>query len=206
MERKKRLARLIIRRTRIRIGTRIKLRIDIDWRSSRLSALSLMHRAALMAVALALATTASAQNAHATYAAKTQRSLSATARRYVPAGRVHSKTISETYSGRYSGSAVSMSAASRRTPDEVGRSAGLAIREQRALRQTGRSGAAARVTRTRYRRLYTTGRRYTMRPRLERAALRSETRSATRGYEIDEAAEDNPGQGVRPAETDESRR
>ena len=146
MERKERLARLIIRRTRIRIGTRIKLRIDIDWRSSRLSALSLMHRAALMAVALALATTASAQNAHATYAAKTQRSLSATARRYVPAGRVHSKTISETYSGRYSGSAVSMSAAGRRTPDEVGRSAGLAIREQRALRQTGRSGAAARVS------------------------------------------------------------
>src|ERR1700678_4153218 len=140
MERKERLARLIIRRTRIRIDTRIKLRIDIDWRSSRLSALSLMHRTALMAVALALATTASAQDAHATYAAKTQRRLAATAHGHLPACRGHPQTNSETYSGRYSGGAASMSAANmsagRRTPDEVGRSAGLAIREQHALRQT----------------------------------------------------------------------
>jgi Family of unknown function (DUF5715) len=87
-----------------------------------------------------------------------------------------------------------MSAAGRRTPDEVGRSAGLAIREQRGLRQTGRGGAVAREWQARYIR----------RVRLERAALRSETRSATRGYEVDEAAEDNLRQGVGSAETDEA--
>ncbi len=180
-----------------------------------------------MAVALALATTAGAQDAHATHAAKTQRRTSATARGHLPADSVHSKSrfgthsgpYSGTHSGRYSGGAVSMSAANmtaatRRTPDEVGRSAGLAIREQRALRLTGQSGAAARVGRARYGRRYAmgrryaTGRRYVMRPRLERTALRSEmpkvTRSATRGYEIDEAAEDNRVPNARTAETDEA--
>jgi hypothetical protein len=157
-----------------------------------------------MAVALALATTASAQDAHAAYAAKTQRRLAATTRRHVPAGRVHSKTNSETYSGRYSGDAASMSAADRRTPDEVGRSAGLAIREQRALRLTGSSAAAGREWRTRY------GRRYTMRPRLERTAVRSVTPTATRrttrgfGLSDPDPVEADPISEARTVETDEA--
>ena len=169
-----------------------------------MSALSLMHRAALMAVALALVTTAGAQNAHSTYATKTQRRLAATTRRNLPAGRDQYKTNSETYSGRYSGGAASLSAAGRRTPDEVGRSAGIAIREQRALRLAGRGGAATRVERARYRR------RYTMGPRLERTALRSEmnstTRRATRGYGLSDPdpIEADPISEARTAETDES--
>jgi hypothetical protein len=162
-----------------------------------LSALSLMHRAALMAVALALATTASAQNAHATYAAKTQRRLAATTHRHLPAGRVNS----ETRSGRYSGGAANMSAAGRRTPDEVGRSAGLAIRDQRALRQAGHSAAAAREWQARY------GRRYRMGPktgpRLERTALRPETRGATRRSGPTESVETYAVPGATTAETDE---
>jgi Family of unknown function (DUF5715) len=158
-----------------------------------LSALSLMHRAALMAAALALATTASAQVAHATYSAKTQRRLAATTRRHVPAGPVHSESYSGTHSERYSGGAASISAG-RRTPDEVGRSAGLAIREQLARRQTGRGLATVRAERSRYYR----------RVRLERTALRPETRSATRSDEFSEAAEDNPVPDATTAETDEA--
>src|SRR3984957_3134861 len=148
-----------------------------------------MHRAALMAVALALATTASAQDAHATHAAKTRQRTAAMTHRHAPAGRAHSNarsgTYSGTHSGRYSGGAASMSAAGRRTPDDVGRSAGLAIREQRALRQTGRGGAEARVGRARYGRRYRLGSRIGsgMGPRLERTALRPETRTATRRSE-----------------------
>src|ERR1700735_4533260 len=81
VKRKGILARLIIRRTPTRIDTRWRRRIDVHWRSSGLSALPLMHRAALMAVALALVATAGAQNAHATYATKTQRRLAAATRR-----------------------------------------------------------------------------------------------------------------------------
>jgi len=173
-----------------------------------LSALPLMHRAALMAVALALVATAGAQNAHATYVAKTQRRSAATTRRPVPAGQVHSKTNSETYSGRYSGGAASMSAAGRRTPDEVGRSAGLAIRQQRAHRLMGRSAAAGREWQARYRRRYTMGRRYVIGPRLERTSLRPETlggtRSATRGIGTSEAAEADPVPDARTAEADEA--
>jgi len=180
-----------------------------------LSALSLMHRAALMAVALALATTASAQgahatNAHATEAAKTQRRIAATTYSPVPARPVHSQTRSGTHSGthsgRYSGRTASMSAAGRRTPDEVGRSAGLAIREQRALRLTGHSVTAARVWQAHY------GRRSRIRsrigsrmgPRLERTALRPEARSATRRFEtIDASGADSVPDARTAVETDE---
>jgi len=164
-----------------------------------------------MAVALALATTASAQYAHATEAAKTQRRLAATTRRHALDSQVHSKTHSGTYSGthsgrysaRHSGGPVSMSAARRRTPDEVGRSAGLAIRQRLALRQTGHSAVAARVGRARYRR------RYTMGPRLERTALRSELRGGTRGptrdFGTSEAVEADTVPVARTAETDEAK-
>src|SRR3984957_2947529 len=163
-----------------------------------------MHRAALMAVALALATTASAQDAHATHAAKTRQRTAAMTHRHAPAGRAHSNarsgTYSGTHSGRYSGGAASMSAAGRRTPDEVGRSAGLAIRQQR-----GHSGAAAREWQTRYGRRPKMGSRIgpRMGPRLERTALRPETRSATRSYETTEVAGAYSVPDARTAETDE---
>jgi hypothetical protein len=135
-----------------------------------LSALPLMHRTALMAVALALFTTACAQNAQATQAAKTQRRSAVAVGLRAHSGAVaRNKTHFGTHSGAYSGSGGLKNASvvrDKRTADEVGRSAGLAIRRQAARKQMERRDVAAREGRARY------GRR----SRLEPAALRFASR------------------------------
>jgi len=174
------------------------MRIDVDWRSSRLSALSLMRRTAFTTAALALLATAGLLSAQTSQATKTQRKP-AMARNahgaYRPAetrstGRVaaHART--------YSSSRTNLSATrTRRTPDEVGREAGLAILRQRAGTQDRRfTGAPA----TRRLPAYMERRRSTRRMRLERAAWRPKGAGATRAEERSEAATDyadsEPGQ------------
>lgn len=86
-----------------------------------------------------------------------------------------------------------MSGARKRTPDEVGRLAGLAIRQQLERRQMGRSAASIRVRRARNAR----------RPRLERIALRSTESSARRESEPGEAGATYRVPEIRQPETDE---
>jgi hypothetical protein len=133
-----------------------------------------MHRTALIAVALALVATACAQNGQATQAAKTQRSsalaVGLRARREAAA---RNKTHFGTHFGTYSGSGSTRNASvarDKRTPDEVGRSAGLAIRRQAARKQLEWHDVAARKGRAR------NGQRLSRRPRLEPAALRFASR------------------------------
>ncbi len=82
----------------------------------------------------------------------------------------------------------------KRTPDEVGRLAGLAIRQQLERRQMGRSAASVRVRRAGNAR----------RLRLERVALRSTESSARRESEPGEAGTAYRVPDTRQPETDEA--
>lgn len=167
--------RLIIRQIRIREGTRRKLRIDVDWRSSRLSALPLMCRTAFAAVALALLAVAGVESAQATQPARTQRRPSSAAASHAAKHPALTRSAHQTpglHLNTHSGRRANLSATGRkRTPDEVGRTAGLAIRRQLARRQMGRGAASVRIERSRNAR----------RLRLERIALRSTEPRAARG-------------------------
>ena len=169
-----------------------------------MSALPLMHRTALMAVALALFAATCAQNAQATQAAKTQRSSAAAmALRARRGAAARDKTHFGTHSGTHPGLGGAKNASvarDKRTPDEVGRSAGLAIRRQAVRKQVERRDETARVGRARY------ARRLGRRSRLEPAALRFASRDradysaeteSTRAIphpepEVDEANEAQP--------------
>jgi hypothetical protein len=150
-----------------------------------------------MAVALAVLATAGAQNAQATQAAKTQRRPAAATASHAahrPANS-HARRAAATRAKTHSGSQTKISAArGKRTPDEVGRSAGLAIRRQFARRQITRRAAALRAERTRDPR----------RPKLERVALRPIETHAARGSDSGAAAQADLVRETRQPETDEA--
>ncbi len=158
-----------------------------------MSALSLMCRTAIIVVALATLTLAGASGAQVSQAGKTHRRPAATAahrvHRTAPAHGVHRVTATHTPSH------TQANAARKRTPDEVGRMAGLAIRRQLARKQEARRAAAVRAERTRNAR----------RPRLERAALRRAETRAARAYESREAAAAYQRPDLQQPETDETK-
>ena len=167
-----------------------------------MSALPLMCRTAFAAVALALLAMAGVESAQATQPAKTQRRSAATgttraAKRTAQTSRAHQTLRAhqaapvprKTHSGRRANLSAT---GSKRTPDEVGRAAGLAIRRQLARRQLEREGASARVGRARPAR----------RPRLERIALRPRESSAARGSELSATAAADPVPDTRQPDTD----
>ena len=92
------------------------------------------------------------------------------------------------------GAQSNLSAAHRRTPDEVGRAAGLAIRRQLVRQQMERRRAALRGERG----------RAVRRPVFERAALRSTKIRAARAQESRDAATAYTPPDVRQPETDEA--
>jgi hypothetical protein len=163
-----------------------------------------MCRSAFAAFALAVLAMAGVESAQATQQAKTQQRPGAvtgsrTAKRpalnrseRVSRGAHQTPLI---HSNAHPGSRANLSATgSKRTPDEVGRAAGLAIRRQLARGQMERDAASARAGRARNAR----------RPRLERIALRSTESSARRESEPDEARTAEPVPDTRQPETVEN--
>ena len=163
-----------------------------------------MCRTAFAAVALALLALAGVESVQATQPAKTQRRSAPTGTKRtahrpavnrserVSRGAHHTLQI---HSNTHSASHANLSAASRkRSPDEVGRTAGLAIRRQLAQRQMGSGAASARVGRSRNAR----------RPKLERIALRSTESSVRRRSVPDEARTAYPVAEIRQPETGEN--
>ena len=129
-----------------------------------------MYRTAFAAAALVLFATAGVQSAQATQSAKTQRRPTAAANSRAVYRYAHAHSARQTspvHPMTHSGGRANLSAAAgKRTPDEVGRSAGLAIRRQLAREQMGLSATSVRARRARFAR----------RPRLERAGLRQPMR------------------------------
>jgi len=181
--------------------------MDVDWRSSRLSALPLMCRTAFAAVALAMFAMAGVESAQATQPARTQRRSAAagTARAEHHQAPIRGAAV---HTGNHSSGSVRMSAGRmsagrmsagrtsggrKLTPDEAGRLAGLAIRQQLERRQMGRSAASVRVGRSLSAR----------RLRLERISLRSTERSAARESEPGEAGTAYRVPEIRQQATDE---
>lgn len=137
----------------------------------------------MIVVALAMLTSACAQSAQTSQPARSQRRLAAAYRPH-PTHSAHRSASLRTpihkhvQPGTRSGSGTNLSAAySKRTPDEVGREAGLAIRRQLAHGEFVPS-RARRVERGRTMR----------RPRVERATLRSGELRASPTAEPDETA------------------
>lgn len=161
-----------------------------------MSALPLMRRTALMAVALAVLATAGALSAQISQSTKTQRQRGAAATLHATHRPLRSAGRAESRERTHPNSHESLSATrTKRTPEEVGREAGLAILRQRAEMQVAPRRRMVRVVR----------RHSTRRVRLERASWRSEETRATRTDESSDAAADSysaPEAGQ--AETDEA--
>jgi hypothetical protein len=160
-----------------------------------LSALPLMRRTALMAVALAVLATAGALNAQTSQSTKAPRKPGAVATsratRHPAQLRGEGRTAT-THPKTYSSSHANLnSTRTRLTPDQAGRAAGLRILRQRAGEQAPRRHMV-RVER----------RHSTRRVRLERAAWRPEEAGATRTAEPNDAADSYSAPGQ--AETDET--
>ncbi len=153
-----------------------------------MSALSPMYRTAAMAVALAVLAVAGARGAQAAPTAKTHRRSSVAAARVVrPVARsrgVHERATARTR--LRAGSSTRVSVAGRRTPEEVGRSAGLEIRRQLA---------EGRVTY--HRAAYVERVRAVRRAEIERAALRRERSHAA--YAADEMESRRAGEPAQPS-------
>jgi hypothetical protein len=156
-----------------------------------------MCRTAFAAVALALLALAGVESVRAIQPARTQRRSASTRTKRATHQPVVARGTHQTpviHSKTHSSSGANLSVAGRkRTPDEVGRAAGLAIRRQLARRQMGRDAASVRAGRSRNAR----------RPKLERTALRTTESSAARVSEADEARTANPVPDTRQPETDE---
>jgi hypothetical protein len=154
-----------------------------------------MRRTALIAVALAVLALASAANAQTSQSAKTQRKpgLATTAhaahRPLHDVGRT-AATPRKTYPNSQ---ARLSSTRTKRTPEEAGREAGLAILRQRAGAQAPRRRVVKTVRRHSARRV-----------RLERAAWRPEDSGARRIAESNEAAGDSAVPETGPTENDEA--
>ena len=152
-----------------------------------------MCRTAILVVALATLTLAGARGAQVSPAGKTHRRPAATAahrvHRTTPARGVHRVTPT------HAPSHTQVNAARKRSPDEVGRMAGLAIRRQLARKQVERRAAAVRAERARNAR----------RPRLERAGLRLAETRAARATESREAAAAYPRPDLQQPKTDETK-
>jgi len=152
-----------------------------------------MCRTAIVVVALVGLGMACARGSETQQTAKTHRRPAVTAshrvHRTAPARGVHRVTATHTPSHTQAG------AARKRTPDEVGRMAGLAIRRQLARKQVARRAAAVRAERARNAR----------RPRLERAALRLAETRAARASESREAAAAYQRTDLQQPETDETK-
>ncbi len=148
--------RLIIRRIRIRKDTRKEKRIDVHWSCSRLSALSLMRRTAMMLVALA-ALMASAARASSVSSTPHRKSPASGLHTYHTARRpVGARSAGRTSPSRNLESPTHASTAHRQSANEVGRRSGLAIRRQLAQRGTMRQRAVARPMETQTSRKYRT--------------------------------------------------
>ncbi len=170
------------------------MRIDVDWRSSRLSALPLMRRTALMAVALAVLATAGVLNAQTSRSAKTQRKTGAAATLHETHRPLRSAGRTAAPQKTYSNIHANLTATRRKlTPDEAGREAGLAILRRRAGMQEPRRRMARMVRR-----------HSTRRVRLERASWRSEESGATRTDESSDAADSYSAPEAGQAKTDEA--
>jgi hypothetical protein len=154
-----------------------------------------MCRTAFAAVALAMLAMAGVESAQATQPAKTQRRSAAAGTtsaahrqaRFGSAGRAEPRE--RTYSNSHENLGAIRT---KRTPEEVGREAGLAILREREGTQVRRR--AVRVER----------RRSMRRPRLERAAWRSEERRLTRSADPSDAAGVYSAPDSGRAETDEA--
>jgi hypothetical protein len=123
------------------------MRIDVDWRSSRLSALPLMCQKATLAIALVALTAFGAHAAQVSAPARLHRSDTATAsspatRHATPVYSRHHTTPAHTRSQ------TPVSTTRKPTPRESGRTAGLAIRRDLAQKQAARRNVALRVERS----------------------------------------------------------
>ncbi len=176
---------LIIRPIRIRQGTLWRMQIDLHWRSSRLSASSLMCQTATLVIALVALTAGGAHAAtatarlhpHTTAASSAQTTRHAThSRRH--AAPAHTRTQTEPRTTR------------KPTPREAGRTAGLAIRRELAQKHPARRDVAFRVEPT----------RAAFRPQSE-GALRS--REETRAAAPMEVASASPVVLLPPAHAEE---
>jgi len=158
-----------------------------------LSALPLMRRTALMAVALAVLATAGALNAQTSPSTKTPRKPGAVAssRATRHPAQLRGEGRSDAHGRTYKSGHANLTPTRRKlTADEAGREAGLAILRQREGAQVP------------HRRIVRVVRRHsTRRVRLERAAWRSEETRATRTDESSDAADSYSAPGQ--AETDE---
>ncbi len=159
-----------------------------------MSALPLMRRTALMAVALAVLATAGALSAQTSQLKKTQRKPGAAATLHAAHRPLHSAGGSRAPQKTYSGSHTSLnSARTRLTPDEAGRAAGLAILRRRAGAQEPR------------RRMVPAMRRHsTRRARLERASWRSGESGTTRTDESSDATDGDSAPEAGQTENDQA--
>jgi len=157
-----------------------------------------MCRTAFAAVALALLALAGVESVKATQPAKTQRSSASTRTKRAAKRPAVTRSAHQTqliHSNTDFGSHANLSATSKkRSPDEVGRAAGLAIRRQLAQRQMESGAASVRAGRSRNAR----------RPMLERIVLRPTGSSARRESEPDEARTAYPAAEIRQPETGEN--
>jgi hypothetical protein len=153
-----------------------------------------MRRTALMAVALAVLALAGAANAQTSQSTKTQRKPGSAATAHAARRPLnHAGRTATTHPKTYSNSYENLSATrTKRTPDEVGREAGLAILRQRA----GTQMMQRRMVRT-------VRRRSTRRVRLERAAWRPEESGAARAAEPSDTAGDYSAPETGQADADD---
>ena len=114
--------------------------IDVHWRSSRLSALSLMCRKATLAIALVALTACGVHAASGPAPAKLHRHATAQATRHAaPTPNRHHTSLA------HSRPQTHVSTTRKPTPHKSGRSAGLAIRRGLAQKQTARRNVALHV-------------------------------------------------------------
>ena len=160
-----------------------------------MSALPLMRRTALMAVALAALALAGAADAQTSQSTRTQRKPGMATTAHAAHRPLHDAgRTATTHPRTYPNSQARLILMrTKRTPEEVGRKAGLEILRRRAGAQTPRR-RMVRMER----------RRTTRRVTLERAAWRPEGRAARRTAELSDAAEDSAGSETGQMETDEA--
>ena len=158
-----------------------------------MSALPLMRPTALMAVALAMFATAGTLSSQTSPSNKTQRKAGTATTAHASHRPAQLRSAGQVERQHANSHENSTTTRAKRTPEEVGRAAGLAI-----LRERGGVQAPRR------RMIRTVRRRSMRRVRLERAAWRPEENRPARSTEPDDAADGYSAPETGQAETDQS--
>lgn len=174
------------------------MRIEVDWRSSGLSALPLMCRTALIAVALAVLLPHGALTAQTNRSTRTVHKHAAASTARTGRQFLQNSAAARPMRVRATNSANLSGMGRRLTPDEAGRKAGMRILRGRADMPT-----------TMRRPVHVMRRRSMRRPRLERTAWRSQGSGAMRISEANNAVQEDAesdGSGSGEPENADSRR